>query len=67
MNKYIGKTVLVEDQGPQTNVATELHYSENERIVATFMDGTKSEVMSPDDVDVNTVRNIEYYLDSENI
>lgn len=67
LNKYIGKTVLVEDQGPQTNVATELHYSENERIVATFMDGTKSEVMSPDDVDVNTVRNIEYYLDSENI
>lgn len=67
LNKYIGKDVLIEDQGPQTNVATELHFSEKERIIATLMDGSQKQISSTDDVDVNLVRNVEYYLNSENI
>lgn len=67
LNRYIGKEVLIENQGPQTNVATELHFSEKERIVANLMDGSKTELEKTDAVDVNSVRNIEYYLNSENI
>ncbi len=67
LNKYIGKSVLVEGQGPQTNVATELYFSENERIIANMMDGENKILSRTDMVDVKEVRNIEYYLTSENI
>lgn len=67
LNKYIGKNVLRENQGPETDIATELHFSENERLIAIMLNGTKEEVSSIEEVDVDAARNVEYYLDSENI
>ncbi|WP_026522314.1 dynamin family protein [Butyrivibrio sp. VCB2001] len=67
LNKFIGKDVLVENQGPETNVATELYYSVDEKILANNIDGTVEEISSPDSVDVSKTRNIKYYINSENI
>lgn len=67
LNKYIGKQVLKENQGPETDIATELHFSEKEHLMANMMDGTKMEISSIDDISSEEVRNIEYHLDSVNI
>lgn len=67
LNKYIGKDVLRENQGPETDIAAELYFSENEQIIANLLDGTKKKVLSIDEVNVDETRNVEYYLNSENI
>jgi len=67
LNKFIGKSILKEDQAPETAVATELHYSENERIIANFMDGSKRDLSTTTDINLETVRNLEYYLNSDNL
>lgn len=67
LNKYIGKKVLKENQGPETDIAAELYFSENERRVANFLDGTKKEIDFNEDINIDVVKNVEYYLNSENI
>lgn len=67
LNKFIGKSVLKEDQGPETDIAAELHFCEREYIVANYLDGTKKEISSVEEVNTEEVRNIEYYIDSINI
>lgn len=69
LNKYIGKSVLNESQSPETAFASELKFSENERVLAALKDGNIEEV-----VDVNSlssesekISNLVYYVDSENI
>ena len=69
LNKYIGKSVLNESQSPETAFASELKFSENERVLAVLKDGNIEEV-----VDVNSlssesekISNLVYYVDSENI
>lgn len=48
-------------------MATELYFSEKERIVANMMDGTKKEIFDHRDINVDEVRNVEYYINSENL
>lgn len=69
LNKYIGKSILNESQSPETAFASELKFSENERVLAVLKDGNIEEV-----VDVNSlssesekISNLVYYVDSENI
>ena len=69
LNKYIGKSVLEESQAPETAFATELKFSENERLVAEYIDGTKIE--NPDfnvlKSDADKISNLICYVNSENI
>lgn len=67
LNKYIGKSMLKENQQPETDIATELYFSENEKIIANLLDGNKKEIFSTEDIDINKTKNIEYYLNSQNI
>ena len=67
LNKYIGKSILKENQQPETDIATELYFSENEKIIANLLDGNKKEIFSTEDIDINKTKNIEYYLNSQNI
>lgn len=67
LNQYIGRQVLRENQGPETDIAAELYFSEQERIVANRLDGTKVEIVDVAQVDVDQVLNLEYYLNSENL
>lgn len=67
LNRYIGKEVLSEAQKPETDIATELYFSENERIVANLGDGSKKNVSSLEDIDIANCLNAECYVNSENI
>ena len=67
LNKYIGKYVLTENQGPETDIAAELYFSEQEHIAAIYTDGSYKEIASAEDVDTENVKHLEYYIDSENI
>lgn len=67
LNKFIGKSVLIENQGPATDIATELHFSENEHIIAKMIDGDKKEIDSIEGLDIDKALNIEYYLNSDNL
>lgn len=67
LNKYIGKSILEENQAPETNVATELYFSEKERILAVPKDGKKYEISDMRAIDINQIKNVEYYVNSENI
>lgn len=67
LNKYIGKSILKENQGPETDIAAELHFSEKECIVANFLDGSRKQISSNEDINIEEIRNLEYYIDSENI
>ena len=67
LNKYIGKNILIEDQGPQTNIATELLFSEDERIIVNTLLGDKKRIYKTDEVNVDYDRNIECYINSENL
>lgn len=69
LNKYIGKSVLEESQAPETAFATELKFSENERFVAEYIDGTKIENLDFNVLksDVDKISNLICYVNSENI
>lgn len=69
LNKYIGKSVLEESQAPETAFATELKFSENERLVAEYIDGTKIENLDFNVLksDVDKISNLICYVNSENI
>lgn len=67
LNKYMGKKLLKEDQCPETDIATELHFSENEKIVANMKDGSKVLFSSKEQIDIDDVKNLEYFVNSENI
>lgn len=69
LNKYIGKSVLEESQAPETAFATELKFSENERIVAEYIDGTKIENLDFNVLksDADKISNLICYVNSENI
>lgn len=69
LNKYIGKSVLEESQAPETAFATELNFSENERLVAEYIDGTKIENLDFNVLksDADKISNLICYVNSENI
>ena len=69
LNKYIGKSVLEESQAPETAFATELKFSENERLVAEYIDGTKVENLDFNVLksDADKISNLICYVNSENI
>ncbi len=67
LNKYIGKKVLKENQGPETDIAVELYFSEKEHIVANMLSGSKQEISDIEQINIEETRNIEYYLNSENL
>ena len=67
LNKYIGKNILKENQQPETDIATELYFSENEKIIANLLNGEKKEISSLKNIDIDTTKNIEYYINSGNI
>lgn len=69
LNKYIGKSVLEESQAPETAFATELKFSENERFVAEYIDGTKIEKLDFNVLksDADKISNLICYVNSENI
>lgn len=67
LNKYIGRYVLEEAQKPETNIAAELEYAPVEKIVATMLDGTRKEIIDVMHEDVTEMRNVTYYLNSENL
>lgn len=69
LNKYIGKSVLNESQSPETAFASELKFSENERILAVLNDGNIEEVADANSLSSESekISNLVYYVDSENI
>lgn len=69
LNKYIGKSVLEESQAPETAFATELKFSENERLVPEYIDGTKIENLDFNVLksDADKISNLICYVNSENI
>lgn len=69
LNKYIGKSVLEESQAPETAFATELKFSENERLAAEYIDGTKIENLDFNVLksDADKISNLICYVNSENI
>lgn len=69
LNKYIGKSVLEESQAPETAFATELKFSENERLVAEYIDGRKIENLDFNVLksDADKISNLICYVNSENI
>lgn len=69
LNKYIGKSVLEESQAPETAFATELKFSENERLVAEYIDGRKIENLDFNALksDADKISNLICYVNSENI
>lgn len=69
LNKYIGKSVLEESQAPETAFATELKFSENEQLVAEYIDGTKIENLDFNVLksDADKISNLICYVNSENI
>lgn len=69
LNKYIGKSVLEESQALETAFATELKFSENERFVAEYIDGTKIENLDFNVLksDADKISNLICYVNSENI
>ena len=69
LNKYIGKSVLNESQSPETAFASELKFSENERILAVLNDGNIEEVADVNSLSSESekISNLVYYVDSENI
>ena len=69
LNKYIGKSILNESQSPETAFASELKFSENERILAVLNDGNIEEVADANNLfsESEKISNLVYYVDSENI
>lgn len=67
LNRFIGKEVLMENLAPETALAAELYFSERERIVANFFDGSKREVFDVGGLNAQEVKNLEYYLNSERL
>lgn len=69
LNKYIGKSILNESQSPETAFASELKFSENERILAVLNDGNIEEVADVNSLSSESekISNLVYYVDSENI
>lgn len=69
LNKYIGKPVLNESQSPETAFASELKFSESERILAVLNDGSIEEVTDVNSLSSESekISNLVYYVDSENI
>ena len=69
LNKYIGKSILNESQSPETAFASELKFSENERILAVLNDGNIEEVADANSLSSESekISNLVYYVDSENI
>lgn len=67
LNKYIGKPVLKEAQVAETDIAAELYFSEDEHIEANLLDGTKKKITVDEKINIDEVRNVEYYINSENI
>ena len=68
LNKFIGKNVLVESQNPETAFATELYFSENNRIIAHYNDRITEidDNMISDLIDDN-ITHLSYYIDSEKL
>ena len=69
LNKYIGKSILNESQSPETAFASELKFSENERVLAVLKDGNIEEVADANSLssESENISNLVYYVDSENI
>ena len=69
LNKYIGKSILNESQSPETAFASELKFSENERVLAVLKDGNIEEVTDVNSLSSESekISNLVYYVDSENI
>ena len=69
LNKYIGKSILNESQSPETAFASELKFSENERVLAVLKDGNIEEVTGVNSLssESENISNLVYYVDSENI
>ncbi|WP_164726434.1 dynamin family protein [Veillonella sp. VA139] len=69
LNKYIGKSILNESQSPETAFASELKFSENERILEVLNDGNIEEVTDVNSLssESENISNLVYYVDSENI
>ena len=67
LNRYIGKPVLKEAQVAETDIAAELYFSEDEHIEANLLDGTKKKITVDEKINIDEVRNVEYYINSENI
>lgn len=69
LNKYIGKSILNESQSPETAFASELKFSENERILVVLNDGNIEEVTDVNSLSSESekISNLVYYVDSENI
>lgn len=69
LNKYIGKSILNESQSPETAFASELKFSENERVLAVLNDGNIEEVADANSLssESENISNLVYYVDSENI
>ena len=69
LNKYIGKSILNESQSPETAFASELKFSENERVLAVLKDGNIEEVTDVNSLssESENISNLVYYVDSENI
>lgn len=69
LNKYIGKSILNESQSPETAFASELKFSENERILEVLNDGNIEEITDVNSLssESENISNLVYYVDSENI
>ncbi len=69
LNRVIGKEVLTENQAPETAVAAELYFSEQEGIIANDADGERRRYSLSEfsEIDGRNVRYLECYLDSENL
>lgn len=67
LNQFIGKAVLEENIAPETALATELYFSENERVIANYLNGKRVEVDVDEALNTDDVKNLEYYLNSENL
>lgn len=67
LNRVIGRYVLEEDQAPETVVAAELYFSEEEKKIANYINGNKTVVNEDENIDIEQVQNVEIYLNSENL
>ena len=65
LNKYLGKSVLIESQTPETAYATELHFSETEKKIAYLNNGEEKEFEKCNTKD--DISHLKYFVNSETL
>lgn len=65
LNKYLGKSVLIESQTPETAYATELHFSESEKKIACLNNGEEKEFEQFSTKD--DISHLKYFVNSETL